>query len=148
MCVVLSACSSSNPDEPQALSGFAAQGVRYELGLFPNSQGPEAPCVGLSHADEAGASVTMACPTEEDEVAAYAATLQAGPGFFVVGYGTEEGETVTTDGAVQSTISQHQDGRHYFAIELRASPGPGPFELKVTSPDGSTRSILSHGLAT
>lgn len=142
------ACSARNPDETQPLAVFGAQGVRYELGLYPNSQGPDAPCVGVSHSNADGSSVTMACPTEDDEVAAYAATIEAGPGLFVVGYGIEASETITAEGAIQTTISQDKGGRYYFAIELPASPGPNPFDLKVTSPDGSTRSILSHGLAT
>lgn len=146
LCLTTPACSARNPDEAKPLTVFGAQNVRYELGLYPNSQGPDAPCVGVSHSNADGSSVTMACPTEDDEETTYTATLEAGSGFFVVGYGIEANETITAEGAVQTTITQDQSGRYYFAIELRADPGPDPFDLKVTSPEGSTRSIPSHGL--
>ncbi len=135
----------SNVDGPIELDTMVAGGTAYALGLAPNQQGFDAPCVGLSFSDTGASHSSMACPMDESEADEYASTIEAGERFFIVGYGLADGETVMTGAARQVLVANDADGRLYFAIELAARPGSGPVPLTVTAPSGETRTIAAFG---
>ncbi len=143
----MTACSSSgraNPEQAIALGGeFRAGGNQYVFSTFPNSQGPSAPCVGLSVELPDKAITTMACPTEQSEVDEYAAAIQIGSGNFIVGYGLQPGEKISTADARQTFYATDSDDALFFAIELIGLPGPEPISLTITAPSGSTHMMTS-----
>lgn len=142
------ACSSTgpeNPDDAVLLADLRIDGVRHDFSVFPNQQGPDAPCVGVSLSDDEGATVIMACPTEATETGEYAAVLELDTGSFVVGYGLEPGEAITTRAATGIAIAEDPDGHPFFVIRLRQSPGLHAVELVITTATGGVRTITAHG---
>ncbi len=148
--VVVAACTTpgvTNPDASILLAQFLADDELHNLLLTPNQQGPDAPCVGISRMADAGTSLEAACPTEASERVEFAAAIEIEAGTFVVGYGLRPKETIDTPGSIQSFVRIGPGMVGYFLVELPDSPGTDRFELVVTSPDGSTRTITSHGLS-
>ena len=142
--LLLAACT---PTRVELLASFTSGDVEYELVTQTNHQGPDAPCVGVSNDLDTGAGIiSMACPTVEAEETQYAASLEAQGSVFVVGYGLEPGEQIEFDDAVRVITTGQVDGRRFFLIQLTESPGTEPFEISVRAPDGTTRSIVSHGV--
>lgn len=87
--------------------------------------------------------MTLACPTEPAEISEYATSIELDTGVFVVGYGLQDGETITADGASQLILATSSSGHQFFVIELAEAPGSEGTEIFITGPD-YTRSIVSH----
>lgn len=141
--MLVAACTSGDQSGSEALTTFVSDGIEYELHTSPNSQGPEAPCVGVTVDLDDGARSVIACPTEDSEEDQYANALDLDGEYFVVGYGLTPGEEVALDDA---TISEGTHGRRFFVVQLEESPGSQSFEVPITGSDGSTRSITSYGV--
>ena len=127
-------------ESPILLDSFSWGDVVYEFRAYPNSQGPEAPCVGLEYDLETGSRrATMACPTEASEELEYASHVQASP-WTLVGYGLEADETIAVDDAIRVIITEEIDERRFFLIQF-GRPVSESFQVPVTRPDGTTRFI-------
>lgn len=140
---VLAGGGSQSPvaDAPELLDSFSSGDVVYEFRTYPNSQGPEAPCVGVEYDLETGGRrATMACPTEASEEFEYASQIHASPWTFVVGYGLEAGENIAVDDATRVITTEEINGRRFFLIQYR-QPVDESFRVPVTQPDGTTRFI-------
>lgn len=125
---------------PTVLDSFSSGEVVYEFRTYTNTEGPGAPCVGVTYRDESGITVTMACPTEEAEESEYAAQVDASPWNFVVGYGLEPGESIEVEDAVRVVTTEQVNGRRFFLVQLDQPPD-GSFQVPITRPDGTTRFI-------
>lgn len=143
--ILVAACTSGDRSESEILTTFVSDGIEYELHTSPNSQGPEAPRVGVT-ADLDVARSVMACPTEDSEEDQYANAVDFDAEYFLVGYGLHQGEEIALEEAVSSTIREGTDGRRIFVVQLEESPGSESFEIPITASDGSTRSITSYGV--
>lgn len=140
---ILAGGGSQSPvaDAPELLDSFSSGDVVYEFRTYPNSQGPEAPCVGVEHDLETGGRrATMVCPTEASEEFEYASHVHASPWTFVVGYGLEAGETIAVDDATRVVTTEEINGRRFFLIQF-GQPVDESFRVSVTRPDGTTRFI-------
>lgn len=140
---ILAGGGSQSPvaDTPELLDSFSSGDVVYEFRTYPNSQGPEAPCVGVEYDLETGGRrATMVCPTEESEEFEYASHVHASPWTFVVGYGLEAGETIAVDDATRVITTEEVNGRRFFLIQF-GQPVDESFRVPVTRPDGPTRFI-------
>ena len=127
-------------ESPILLDSFSWGDVVYEFRAYPNSQGPEAPCVGLEYDLETGSRrATMACPTEASEELEYASHVQAYP-WTLVGYGLEADETIAVGDAIRVIITEEIDERRFFLIQF-GRPVSESFQVPVTRPDGTTRFI-------
>ena len=144
--ILVAACTSSGRSESETLTTFVSDGIEYELHTSPNSQGPEAPCVGVTADMDDGVSSVISCPTEDSEEDQYANAVDFDGEYFVVGYGLTQGEEIVLEDAVSVTISEGTDGRWFFAVQLEESPGSESFAVPITASDGSTRSITSYGV--
>jgi hypothetical protein len=126
---------------PTLLDTFSSGEVVYEFRIYGNSQGPQAPCVGIEFDLEIGGRhATMACPTESSEEFEYAAQIQTPPWTFLVGYGLEEDETIDVDDAIRVIVTDRINGRRFFLVQF-GRPVDDSFELPVTQPNGTTRFI-------
>ncbi len=133
----LAACTSSSR-EP--LGEFTAGGQGFEFIADPNTQGPDAPCVGVSYENVNGGYTHLACPTLASEETEYVAALDVSEWTFVVGYGLQPGEELVLGDALFSMIAEW-DGRRFFVIQHAHDPDTHSYEVLVTKPDGTTRSI-------
>lgn len=140
---ILSGGESPSPvaDEPMLLDSFMSGDVVYEFRAYPNSQGPDAPCVGVEYDLETSRRATMACPTMESEETTYAGRLEGAPPWtFVVGFGLEPGESITDDDAIRVITTDSTGQRRFFLIQY-AQPVDDSYRVPVTRPDGTTRFI-------
>lgn len=137
--LLVASCASSA--ESVMFESFTSDGVTYEFGIFPNSQGPDAPCVGVSSESSAGLTTQLVCPTETAEETEYAAVIDFRGVAFLVGFGLEEGESVVVPDAVRVLSTEPVDGRRFFLVQLAEVPGSEPFGVPVEKPDGTMRSI-------
>ena len=124
------------------LDSFTSGDVIYEFRTYPNTQGADAPCVGLEFDLETGGHrATMACPTTESEETEYAGQLEdAPPWSFVVGFGLEPGERIKVDDAIRVITTEPIDQRRFFLLQF-GQPVDESFQIPVTRPDGTTRFI-------
>ncbi|MEM9892098.1 MAG: hypothetical protein AAF962_14635 [Actinomycetota bacterium] len=146
--VLVASCSSAgpaNPDDALLLADLDIGGVQHDFGLFPNQQGPDAPCVGVSLSADDSSTTTMACPTEVSESPEYAAVLELDTGSFIVGYGLAPGESITARTANGVALADGPDGETFFVIRLRESPGPDAVDLLITTATGGVRTLSAHG---
>jgi hypothetical protein len=125
---------------PTLLDSFSSGDIVYEFRTYPNNQGPDAPCIGVTYDIETKSTATMACPTEESEESEYAAPVHTDPWTFVVGYGLDPGETIEVEEAVRVVTTEQVNGRRFFLIQFDQARDES-FEVPVTRPDGTTRYI-------
>lgn len=137
--LLVASCASSA--ESVMFELFTSDGVTYEFGIFPNSQGPDAPCVGVSSEGLGGLITQMVCPTETVEEIEYAAVIDFRGVAFLVGFGLQEGESVVVPDAVRVLSTEPVDGRRFFLVQLAEVSGSEPFGVPVEKPDGTMRSI-------
>jgi hypothetical protein len=127
--------------ESVLFESFTSDGVTYEFEIFPNSQGPDAPCLGVSSEGSGGVETQMVCPTETAEENEYAAVIDFRGVAFLVGFGLQEGERAVVPDAVRVLSTEPVDGRRFFLVQLADVPGSEPFDVPVEKPDGTMRSI-------
>lgn len=127
---LLVSCGSDEPNAGEVLGTVDGHSVM----LQDNSEGPNAPCVGVEVRTSVATMVTVACPTLPAEEDAYAATITVDSKVFVVGFGLSESETVVDDGFGDIFVSDEVDGRRFFAAQVT----DGEVVEAVTISDGES----------
>jgi hypothetical protein len=135
---------SAPVEHSELLYTFESGGIVYQFRAFPNQQGPDAPCVGVTTDLSSEVRSTMGCPTEQKEATEYAARISLGGAEFLVGYGLQEGETIQIPDAIHTFISDEVDGRRFFITQIPQAPNTEPITIEILTTDGTTRNLNAH----
>ena len=140
---VASSCGDDTSAEPLSLGSFISDDATFEFVSAPNSERPDAPCVGVNAVLPDQTTNVMACPAQATEVDSYAATVRIAEEDFVVGFGLCDDESIVLDQATRTLVTDRIDGRRFFLLQLQVAPSSGAVVIPVLAESGASREILT-----
>lgn len=143
--IVVAGCSFNG--DHVVLDSFQTADADYEFISSRNEQAPDASSIRVNAMFDDATTITVSCPTDDADEATFAAAIQIRDTFFVAGYGLIDGESIAMADAIRTLATEEIDGRRYFLVQLRNQPEPGPVPIPIAAADGTSRTIISVGLA-